>query len=160
MKRVAGAFVASALVVGAIVGVHARTQPYPPPVVLVHSITPGAVLTSDANEVCQPGYSKRVRDVSDELKTEVFREYGISRPAHYLGMYEVDHLISLELGGSNSISNLWPESATPPYGFPQKDIVENAAHEAVCSGKMKLIDAQFKIANDWVQLGRELGVLR
>jgi hypothetical protein len=52
--------------------------------------------------------ARKVRDVPEEMKREVYREYGIT--SHGPGDYEIDHLISLELGGSNSIKNLWPES--------------------------------------------------
>jgi hypothetical protein len=38
------------------------------------------------------------------MKREVYGEYGVT--SHGLGDYEVDHLIALELGGSNSIKNL------------------------------------------------------
>jgi hypothetical protein len=42
------------------------------------------------------------------VKRKVYAEYGITH--HEPSEFEVDHLISLELGGSNSIRNLWPES--------------------------------------------------
>lgn len=62
--------------------------------------TPGAVLPSATKEqVCTPGYSKTVRNVSIEEKKAVYAEYGIT--SHSPGEYEVDHFISLELGGSN-----------------------------------------------------------
>jgi len=44
----------------------------------------------------------------------------------------------LELGGSNSIGNLFPEAADPRPGFHEKDKLENRLHALVCSGKMKL----------------------
>ena len=144
-----------ALVAGVTAGARQVPEQYPAPVVLNHTLTPGAILTSDEKVVCSPGYAKSVRDVPDDLRTAAFRNYGLRRPTNYEGRYEVDHLISLELGGSNALTNLWPEPA-PEY--KQKDKIENAAHRAVCSGKMKLIDAQFKISQDWRALGQELGV--
>jgi hypothetical protein len=70
--------------------------------------TPGDVLTTDAKVICVPGYTKTVRNVPQAIKEQVYRIYGIT--SRKRGEYEVDHLISLELGGSNSIRNLWPES--------------------------------------------------
>jgi len=61
----------------------------------------------------------------------------------------VDHLISLELGGSNDLANLWPE----PYpDATAKDKAENALHALVCRGKLDLGVAQRGIARDWVKL--------
>ena len=42
-------------------------------------LTPGAVATTDANLVCQPGYSKSARHTSGKLKSFIYREYGIDR---------------------------------------------------------------------------------
>ncbi len=72
--------------------------------------TPGAILNVTAKTVCRRGYSKSVRNVSTKTKNQVFKEYGIE--AHSGSTYEVDHLISLELGGSNDIANLWPKPQT------------------------------------------------
>jgi hypothetical protein len=55
---------------------------------------------------------------------------------------EVDHLILLELGGSNEIKNLWPEPDDPRPGWDDKDELENELHRPVCSGEMTLADAQ------------------
>ena len=59
---------------------------------------------------------------------------------------ELDHLVSLELGGSNDASNLWPEA--PPSPNP-KDEVEGALNSAVCDGQVTLAAAQDAIAADW-----------
>lgn len=113
-------------------------------------LTPGAILTTDSDEICVSGYSKRVRNVSRETKEQVYRLYGIT--ARQPGEYEVDHLISLELGGSNAIQNLWPESfLTQPLNAHVKDELENRLHALVCSGKIPLPEAQKAIASDWVR---------
>jgi len=64
-------------------------------------------------------------------------------------MYEVDHFIPLELGGSNDIKNLWLEPAEPKPGFHEKDIVENCLHYQVCFGNESLQKAQEEIRSDW-----------
>lgn len=114
------------------------------------SLTPGAVLSTDPGEICVPGYSKRTRNVSRETKELAYRLYGITTRAP--GEYEVDHLISLELGGSNAIQNLWPESfLTQPLNAHVKDELENKLHALVCNGRVPLEEAQKAIATNWVQ---------
>jgi len=96
-----------------------------------------------------PGYTKLVRDVPSALKRKVYEEYSI--PSHAPGEYEVDHLISLELGGSNSIRNLWPQSyRTEPWNAHVKDALENELHRRICSGQIDLKTAQREIAGDWI----------
>lgn len=117
--------------------------------------TPGAIF-SDAttDKICVSGYASSVRNVPTSEKDQVYAEYGIT--SHYSGQYEVDHLVSLELGGSNDISNLWPEAANPTPGFHQKDQVENYLHDQVCSGKIALHDAQVEIATNWLQVYQQM----
>jgi len=113
--------------------------------------TPGAVIASATKtQICKSGYSSSVRNVPESEKNQVYAEYGIA--THTTSQYEVDHLISLELGGSNDISNLWPELADPTPGFHQKDQVENYLHKQVCDGKLSLKQAQQEIATDWLQV--------
>jgi hypothetical protein len=113
--------------------------------------TPGAIFSNvTADQVCTPGYSSSVRNVPQSVKKQVYAEYGIT--SHTTGQYEVDHFIPLELGGSNDISNLWPEPASPTPGFHEKDRVENYLHDQVCSGAMSLSDAQNAITSDWVAI--------
>jgi len=109
--------------------------------------TPGKVATTDVNRICTPGYTKRVRNVSDSTKNRVYFNYGIRR--HSPGQYEIDHLVPLELGGSNSIKNLFPEAAKSVPGFHQKDRLENRFHQKVCDGEMSLRTAQSKMAHNW-----------
>ena len=65
--------------------------------------------------------------------------------------FEVDHLISLELGGSNSMRNLWPQSFyTETWNARVKDVLEHHLNRMVCDGKISLEEAQKAIATDWI----------
>lgn len=111
--------------------------------------TPGAIIaTSTVEDICTPGYTKKVRNVSASLKRKVYSEYGVAH--HSPGEYEVDHLIPLEVGGSNDIANLFPEAAEPRPGFHEKDKTENYLHREVCAGRISLQQAQYEIATDWL----------
>jgi hypothetical protein len=111
--------------------------------------TPGAIFQSATRaKICTPGYAKSVRNVATSLKNKVYAEYGITR--HVPGQYEIDHLVSLQLGGSNDISNLWPEKASPKPGFHEKDRVENYLHDQICSRAITVQQAQIEIATNWL----------
>ena len=117
--------------------------------------TPGALLaTGTKDAICKSGYAQTVRNVPESEKNQVYAEYGIK--SHTAGQYEVDHLVSLELGGSNEIANLWPEAASPKPGFHEKDKVENYLHSQVCSGAISLHDAQVEIATNWLAVYNQM----
>lgn len=121
-----------------------------PPILPDASKTPGDVLTTDASLVCQKGYSASVRNVPPALKRQVFALYGLTKKAGQ--DWEVDHLISLELGGSNSVRNLWPQAGfTTPWNYHVKDRLENALHYLVCRGELPLSVAQHAIAKNWIE---------
>jgi hypothetical protein len=101
-----------------------------------------------AEDVCTPGWSREHRHVTEEMRDKVYAEYGRTRGP---GCCEVDHLIPLELGGSNDIKNLWPQPDNPRPGDGEKDQLENDLHARVCKGSMSLADAQRCIARDWVK---------
>jgi 5-methylcytosine-specific restriction endonuclease McrA len=125
-------------------GCHVR-GPLPDP-----GCTPGARFAgATRTAICQAGYSRSVRNVPRAVKDAVYRAYGIRR--HFNGADgEVDHLVSLELGGSNIAANLFPEAATPRPGSHEKDRLENALHDEVCLGRLELSRAQRLIAVDWL----------
>jgi hypothetical protein len=122
--------------------------------------TPGAVdpNVTQANlrvTICHPGYTKTVRpsvSVTDRFK------YEVAYPAYsepHSKKTELDHLVSLELGGANDAANLWPEYPPTPNA---KDKVENALHAAVCDGRVKLTVAQNAIARNWETAEQVLGL--
>jgi hypothetical protein len=111
--------------------------------------TPGAYYKGATHSViCRSGYSGSVRNVSETTKQAVYRAYGITQ--HSRATYEIDHLVPLEAGGSNSRANLFPEAATPKPGFHQKDRLENWAHDGICAGTLPLRSTQQHIAQNWL----------
>jgi hypothetical protein len=101
-------------------------------------------------EVCRSGYSQSVRSVSQSTKGAVYRAYGMSR--HFDGRSdEVDHLVSLELGGTNARSNLFPEAATPRPGSHEKDKLEEPL---AFRGLLRTHHAEPGAAPDRDRLGR------
>jgi hypothetical protein len=92
-----------------------------------------------------------VRNVPTSEKNADYAEYGLKRVAY---AYEIDHLVSLELGGSNATTNLWPEHYYDPWGARTKDRLENKLHELVCSGQLSLVSAQQQEAANWIKAYR------
>ena len=100
--------------------------------------------------MCVPGYAKKVRAVPAWLKRQAYAEYEITQ--YKTGDYEVDHLIPLSLGGSNSIRNLWPQSTkTAPWNSYVKDALERKLHKLVCADQLDLKTAQSEIASNWIE---------
>jgi hypothetical protein len=116
--------------------------------------TPGATVTVTMQDLCTPGYPDTVRNVPDRVSRQVYVLYGATKQPGVC--CEVDHLISLELGDSNDVANLWPQPYTPKPGARQKDVLENFLHRAVCGGAMTLEEAQRKIATDWYKAYQEM----
>jgi hypothetical protein len=112
-------------------------------------------------QLCDPSFRTGTeRDVTEEMKKKVCEEYGITTGCPGKG-YEIDHLVSIEIGGSEDIANLWPQPADAPgvIGFHTKDVVEDRSHKAVCSGKLTLQQAQDGIRTDWLQYAIANGFL-
>jgi hypothetical protein len=112
-------------------------------------LTPGAIRLVTTNEVCKSQSDEDDSAIPVPVQQKVFQEYGIpnARPADY----EVDYLITPELGGATDIRNLWPEphSATAWNSYV-KDDLENRLHQLVCDGQVTLPVAQHDIATNWI----------
>jgi len=108
--------------------------------------------------------------ITDPIKVQTMKDYGHTDADNH---YELDHFISLELGGCpDCVTNLWPQpygdakqpmtqeeraawdkahpgSATPLPGALQKDQVEDHLKTEVCAGTITLARAQAIITTDW-----------
>ncbi len=128
--------------------------PRPDPTCTPGAIDPAVTQADIQTTICRSGYTATVRPPvreTDKLKREMYTAYGIPTGT----ASELDHLVSLELGGANDASNLWPEVGSQPN---PKDSVENDLHKAVCSGKVTLAAAQQAIASDWQTAESVLGI--
>ena len=128
----------------------------------IKSATPGSTnpkvtQANIQNTICKSGFTDTIRppvSYTNKLKTtELTGSYKsfVATWGGALGGYELDHLISLQLGGNpTDVKNLWVE----PYagnGARKKDVVETALKRLVCSGKITLIAAQTAISTNWVK---------
>lgn len=119
------------------------------------SVDPAVTQAGIRSTICKRGWTKTVRPL--EAQTERFKfqvayvAYGTPRTERT----ELDHLIPLELGGSNDATNLWPQYPPTPNG---KDKVEGALNAAVCSGRVTLAAAQSAIAANWTTAEARLGL--
>ena len=113
------------------------------------TLTPGDTFPGvTVDDVCTPGWAKEHRSVTESMRDQVYAEYKRTRGP---SCCEVDHLVPLELGGSNEIKNLWPQPDDPRPGDAEKDQLENELHKRVCKGEMPLADAQKCIESNWVE---------
>jgi len=117
-------------------------------------LTPGATIPVTRNEVCGEAETKSAPMIPVLLASKVFELYGVTPPRP--DAYEVDYLITPELGGATDIRNLWPE----PYQDTEwnahiKDQLEDRLHEMVCHGDVDLATAQHDISADWIAAYRK-----
>lgn len=131
----------------------------PDPTCTPGAIDPAVTQANIASTICITGYTSTVRpssSITATFKTLSLAQYGLS----YSKTTEYDHLISLELGGTNSVKNLWPEqnrSAATGTTNP-KDSIENKLHKAVCTRQVTLSAAQHAIAANWTTAEAVLGI--
>ena len=111
-------------------------------------LTPGAARQVSVDEVCGEANTPGPL-VAASVARRVFEDYGADyrRAAEY----ELDFLITPELGGTADARNLWPQ----PYGSTQwnayvKDELEQLFRRLVCEGAIDISTAQREMATDWI----------
>jgi len=116
-------------------------------------LTPGAALATSATQLCSDSH-EGAPTIPAALRARVLQMYGVA--STQAGAYEVDYLITPELGGATDIRNLWPE----PYhdtvwNAHVKDQLEARLHQMVCHGEVDLTTAQHAISTDWIAAYRK-----
>jgi len=112
------------------------------------SSTPGAIFKeATLATICVPDYSSRVSYVPPNVESDVYRSYGIHSNR---GKYRIDHLIPSKLGGSNDITNLWPQTHRGQWKVSHKSKLSNELYHRVCAGTLTLAQARKEVAFDWI----------
>lgn len=117
------------------------------------NLTPGAIVSTDPDVVCAPGYARAQRLYDTDRETyrrtvqAVLAAYHV--PFADRHFYQIDHRAPLCLGGSNDLRNLWPQ---PIDEAREKDDVERAGCIAVCRDQTITLDQPqrlFLAPADW-----------
>jgi len=121
------------------------SEPGPRP---ANSITPGAATVPDMGVLCtQASIAKP--SIPSSVRQAVLRSYGMEQARE--DEYELDYLITPELGGIADVRNLWPERYETGVWNPHvKDQLELLLPELVCRQALDLAVAQHDIASDWI----------
>ena len=102
-------------------------------------LTPGRVAASDKDR----------QGVTIAMEQKVFRRCHL--PWERRREFKIDHLIPLELGGADTIDNLWPQKIrAKPYGAARKELLTEVLLQKIRAGKMTLAQAQEEIRRDWI----------
>ena len=115
------------------------------------TLTPGAVRTTDVDDICSTD-TRSLRHGSRERSDLIYERYGVARSDEM--QYTLDHLIPLEIGGADTIENLWPEprrSLAGEWDDTRKDQLERRLEVLVCGDELDVREAQRAISEDWTE---------
>jgi hypothetical protein len=112
-------------------------------------LTPGLARPVTVAEMCGAERHGRTQPISAVVHDGVFARYGAD-PTHSAA-YELDYLITPELGGVPDARNLWPQPFTGTvWNAYVKDELELHLHRLVCDGAIDFAAAQRELATDWI----------
>ena len=115
-------------------GVRAQEALLPNP-----KLTPGRIAQSDKDR----------GGVTVEMEQKVFARYRLPWASRVT--FKIDHLIPLELGGADTIDDLWPQSLRArPYGSDRKELLTEVLLRRIAKREMTLEEAQEQIRRDWI----------
>ena len=110
-------------------------------------LTPGDTVEATREVVCGSGDTNTSSKISITLKRQIFDRYRLKPGA--IGL-NVDHLIPVNLGGSNSPKNLWPQPLSGAWNYHMKNRLERTLKKMVCKNEIELEKAQRELATDWI----------
>ena len=111
-------------------------------------LTPGSVRPVGVEDICH-GAPAGGPVVRSQVPRQVFEAYGVDY--RRAGDYELDFLITPELGGASDASNLWPQPyRSVVWNAYVKDELERHLRRLVCQGALDLATAQRELAGDWI----------
>jgi len=112
-------------------------------------LTPGATASVTVEDLCS-GSAASPRVVALAVRDQVLRQYRMEQVP--VSEYELDYLITPELGGVGDARNLWPERYdSGPWNAHVKDDLERLLSRRVCDGSIDLAVAQREIATNWIE---------
>jgi hypothetical protein len=113
------------------------------------SLTPGATVPVTTAQLCSNSAERPVPAIPISLQRQVLAMYGVKGDPS--NAYEVDYLITPELGGATDVRNLWPEPYyDTAWNAHVKDQLEELLRQKVCRGDVDLATAQQDISRDWI----------
>jgi hypothetical protein len=96
------------------------------------------------------------RHTTESTKKKACAEYGVTKCPN-AATIEIDHLVSLEIGGRDVLANLWPQPQ--PQAREKDHGTEDPLPKLICAGKISLKDAQACISGDWVACEKKVAAL-
>jgi hypothetical protein len=127
----------------------AHTQTIPNPTLPNPKLTPGAVRTTDKQDICSHGtrelrlYNTN-RDAARERYINILQRY--STTLRQQAPIQLDHLIPLGIGGADADNNLWPQ---PKEEAELKDKLEWRMRDLVCKENVPPEKLQQEIKENW-----------
>lgn len=110
--------------------------------------TPGATSNVSIRDLCSGSLPIR-RVTTIAVRQEVLQKYQMENVAP--SEYELDYLITPELGGVGDARNLWPQRYdSAVWNARVKDDLERLLPRLVCDGTVDLGYAQREIADNWI----------